>query len=262
MPRYFALTAYWQRLPIGPKSGVAAVCVLRARRHRHRRLLPVHHALNPPCMRDGATVVTHHGANGECVGITDGSYRLRPGLRDIERPIRHENRQFVRDHPENYVSVVLLLPISADKGSIMSMTNVVEQVKGAYTAQHYANRNNVEGISPYIQLLIGSDGYQANEWKAAVSAIERASARHIAAVSGLGLSLDGTSNATGAASHDIPVFGATITSDTYDNIKSFVRVSPSNVDDIAAALSYVQADYSRAVLVEDGNRVTATTSHW
>jgi hypothetical protein len=207
-----------------------------------------------PCMRKGATDVVHQGANRECVGFTDGSFVYDPQLAAVEQAVRAENRQVVAQHPDDYVSVVLLLPISADKGSILSMTNAVEQVRGAYTAQHYANRNNVEGIAPYIQLLIGNDGYQANQWQAAAPAIENATDQHIAAVTGLGLSLDTTQHAVDdLTAHNIPVFGATITSNTYDNIKNFVRVSPSNEDNMSAALSYVQGGYTRAILVEDGN---------
>ncbi|MBM9507770.1 ABC transporter substrate-binding protein [Actinacidiphila acididurans] len=207
------------------------------------------------CSHADATVVTHEGVNGECVGFTDGSYPFNSKLAPIERAVQQENHNVVKDHPDNYVSVVLLLPISADKGSILSMTNAMEQIKGAYTAQHYANNANVEGNSPYIQLLIGSDGYQANGWRTAVSAIENATDQYIAAVTGLGLSLKPTQLAVNDLTrHDIPVFGATITSDTYDNIKNFVRVSPSNRDNMAVALSYVQkVGYTRAVLVEDDN---------
>lgn len=207
-----------------------------------------------PCMRKGATDVVHQGANGECVGVTDGSFVYDPRLAAVEQSVRAENRQVVTRHPQDYVSVVLLLPISADKGSILSMTNAVEQVKGAYTAQHYANRNNVEGNAPYIQLLVGNDGYQANHWQAAASAIENATDHHIAAVTGLGLSLGTTQQAVrDLTTRNIPVFGATVTSDTYDNIKNLVRVSPSNEDNMSAALSYVQGEYTRAILVEDDN---------
>ena len=242
------------RLTVRAKSLVVAVCVLALGAIGFGVYIPVHDALNRPCMRKGATVVTHQGASGECVGITDGSFLFDPALGDVEHMVRQENRQVVKNHAKNYVSVVLLLPISADKGSILSMANAVEQVRGAYTAQHYANRNNVDGITPYIQLLIGNDGYQADEWQPATSVIERASDRHIAAVSGLGLSLDGTEKAIRElTAKSIPAFGATLTSDSYDNIKGFVRASPSNVDNVAAALSYVERQYSRAVLVEDGN---------
>ncbi|MGW2650686.1 ABC transporter substrate-binding protein [Streptomyces sp. NPDC001393] len=207
-----------------------------------------------PCMREGATDVVHQGANHECIGFTDGSFVYAPQLAAVEQAVRAENRQVVAQHPDDYVSVVLLLPISADKGSILSMANAVEQVRGAYTAQHYANRSNVEGIAPYIQLLIGNDGYQANQWQTAAPVIEHATGQHIAAVTGLGLSLRTTQQAVSdLTAHSIPVFGATITSDTYDNIKNFVRVSPSNQDNMSAALSYVRGDFTRAILVEDGN---------
>jgi hypothetical protein len=218
-------------------------------------LVPLGQGSGPSyCMHGGATVVTHQGTGGECVGFTDGSYDFDPRLHSVEQAVRDENRQVVRDHPHDYVSVVVLLPISGEEGSILSMSNAVEQVKGAYTAQHYANRSNVEGISPYIQLLIGSDGYQANQWQPTVTAIENGAAQHIVAVTGLGLSLQSTQQAVdGLTRAGIPVFGATITSDTFSNIKNFVRVSPSNQDNMAAALSYVEGTYSRAILVEDGN---------
>jgi hypothetical protein len=208
----------------------------------------------PTCSSKGATDVTRQGPRRECVGYTDGSFDFDPRLHAVDQAVLAENRQVVKDHPDDYVSVVLLLPISADQGSIMSMANAAEQVKGAFTAQHYANRGNVEGIAPYIQLLIASDGYQANQWLPAVTAIEGAGDRHVAAVTGMGLSLTPTQQAVRElTAHDIPVFGATITADTFGNIKNFVRVSPSNKDNVAAALSYVEAEYSRAILVEDGN---------
>ncbi|SHM34176.1 ABC transporter substrate-binding protein [Actinacidiphila paucisporea] len=249
-----SVRGYVARLPVGARRLLAAACVLALAAVAYGVYVPVDHLLNKPCMRKGATTVTHQGANGECVGITDGSYAFHPSLQGAEDKIREENRKIVADHPKNYVSVVMLLPISADTGSILSMPNALEQIEGAFTAQYYANRNNVAGISPYVQLLIGSDGYQANAWQAAVSTIENDHGRHIAAVTGFGLSLAGTESAIrDLTTHSIPAFGATLTSDNYDNIKGFVRVSPSNVDNMAAALSYVESDYQRAVLVEDGN---------
>ncbi|WUH92928.1 ABC transporter substrate-binding protein [Streptomyces sp. NBC_00433] len=249
-----SVRGYVARLPVGARRLLAVACVLALALAAYGVYLPIDHLLNKPCMRKGATTVTHQGANGECVGITDGSYAFHPSLRAAEDKVREENRRIVENHRTNYVSVVMILPISADKGSILSMPNALEQIEGAFTAQYYANRNNVEGITPYIQLLIGSDGYQANAWQAAVSNIEDDRGRHIAAVTGFGLSLAGTESAIrDLTAHSIPAFGATLTSDNYDNIKGFVRASPSNVDNMAAALSYVQSDYKRAVLVEDGN---------
>ncbi|AEW99289.1 ABC transporter substrate-binding protein [Streptantibioticus cattleyicolor] len=255
-PRPLAFVRRWfGNLPSRARATVVLLCVLALGGACYGLYGPVTELLDPPCMRSGATDVTHRGAGGECIGITDGAFVFDSALGDVERRIREEDEQVVRDHPHNYASVVLLLPISSDKGSIMSMTNAVEQVKGAFTAQYYTNRHSVEGISPYIRLLIGSDGYQANESAAAADVIERAAAReHIAAVSGLGLSLDGTQDTVRRlTARQIPVFGATVTADTFNNIRNFVRVSPGNADNTRAAVDYVAAQYRRAVLVEDEN---------
>ncbi|MGW5349001.1 ABC transporter substrate-binding protein [Streptomyces sp. NPDC004031] len=255
MPRPIAFVRrYLAHLPVAARRFLAVLSVLALAAVAYGVYVPVDHLLNKPCMRKGATAVTHHGSGGECVGVTDGAYVFDPSLKAAEDAIRKENERVRKAYPTSYVSVVLLLPISADKGSILSMPNAVEQLQGAYTAQFYANRNNVEGNSPYVQLLIGSDGYQANAWQPAVAEIEKDRGRHIAAVTGFGLSLAGTESAIrDLTAHDIASFGATLTSDAYSNIKGFVRVSPSNVDNMAAALSYVQKDFTRAVLVEDGN---------
>ncbi|MFI0937593.1 ABC transporter substrate-binding protein [Streptomyces sp. NPDC021020] len=255
MPRPIAFARrYVAHLPVAARRFLAAVSVLALAAVAYGVYVPVDHWLNKPCMRKGATSVTHHGSGGECVGVTDGAYLFHPSLKPAEDAIRAENEQVRKAYPADYVSVVLLLPISADKGSILSMPNALEQLQGAYAAQHYANRNSVQGNAPHIQLLIGSDGYQANGWQPAVAEIERDRGRHIAAVTGFGLSLAGTESAIrDLTAHNIASFGATLTSDSYSNIKGFVRVSPSNVDNMAAALSYVQKDFTRAVLVEDGN---------
>lgn len=255
MARPLAYTrSYVAHLPVAARRILAVVCVLLLGLAGYGVYLPVHHLLGKSCMHKGATSLTHHGSNGECVGVTDGSYVFDPSLRDVEEAIRTENRDVVEHHPTSYVSVVVLLPISAGEGSVMSLPNVKEQLQGAYTAQHYANRNNVQGLIPYIQLLVGSDGYQANGWRTAVSAIENGHKHHIAAVTGFGVSLAGTESAIrDLTGHGIPAVGATLTSDNYDNIKGFVRASPSNVDNAAAALAYVRPDFTRAVLVEDGN---------
>ena len=245
--------AWFRRLTTRAKTAVVVLCVLALAGASAALYQPVRDLLNPPCARDGATVVTHEGADGECIGITDGTYHFDPRMRAVDDLIHTENQKVVREHPNHWVSVVLLLPISSDSGSIMSMTNVIEQLRGAYTAQYYAN--HVQGVSPYIRLLIGSDGYQADESAAAAGTIiANASAQRIAAVSGLGLSLDGTVDAVHRlTAQEIPVFGATLTSDAFNNVKDFVRVSPSNADNTAVALSFVESQARNAVLVEDQN---------
>jgi len=206
------------------------------------------------CANSGATVVVHSGPSGECVGFTDGSFPFDPSLRGIEQKILAENQQVARQDPSDLVSVVYLLPISSAAGSVMSMTNVAEQLRGAYTAQLYADtQHDVDGNSPFVQLLIGNDGYQADQWQSATTVIEQAvTSQHVVAVAGLGVSLgttqDAASRLTGA---DIPVIGSTITSDTFDNIRHLVRVSASNADGAAVAIAFAKARFTKAILVQD-----------
>jgi hypothetical protein len=214
---------------------------------------------HPDCLVQGATVVQHEGPNAECVGITDGSFKFDPALDGIENQIRKENQTITSAHPTDYVSVVMLLPISAESGSILSITNVLEQLRGAYTSQYAENASESDiggnGRTPYIQLLIGNDGYQADQWQGTVGIIENAVATaHVVAVAGIGVSLDTTQSAVlNLTAHSIPVFGATITSDSFDNIKDLVRVAPSNSTEVTVALSYIKHLYTKAIIVEDQN---------
>lgn len=243
----------YRRLPLRWKVIIRALCALVL----VAAAVTVYVSVTGPdyCMRRGATTVVHEGPANECIGITDGAFAFDPSLEGIGKQIQRENKRITGEHPKGYVSIVMMLPISSTSGSIMSMTNALEQLRGAYTAQYRANRGNVEGNSPYIQLLIGNDGYQADQGPQAVKIIEDARpARHIAAVAGLGVSLDTTKQVTLALTKDqIPVIGATLTSDSFDNIKNFVRVSPANKEGTTAALGYVRSKFKRAVFVEDEN---------
>lgn len=207
------------------------------------------------CVNQGMTLLEHEGPSGECVGFTDGSYVFDQSLAPVEHDIQREDQQVVADHPTDYVSVVYLLPISTADGSILSMGNALEQLRGAFTAQYYANRHDVDGTEPYIQLLIGNDGYQAAQWQSAAQfVINAVPTQHVAAAAGFGLSLETTQNAIGSlAGAGIPVVGATLTADTFDNIRNMIRISPANADGIAVAVNYVRTLATRALLVEDQN---------
>ncbi|MEY9935460.1 ABC-type branched-subunit amino acid transport system substrate-binding protein [Catenulispora sp. GP43] len=209
---------------------------------------------NSYCANQGSTIVQH--ASGECVGISDGRFVFAPELADVEHRILAENQLVAAQHPGGYVSVVLLLPISDSSGSIEAMSNVLEQLRGAYITQYRANRTTVDGIVPAIQLLIGNDGYQANQWPTTTRIIKQTEQRtHVAAVAGLGVSLTTTIAATDylTSQAGMPVFGATVTANDFDNIRKFVRVAPSNHDTIAVAVQYIGKQFKSALLVQDEN---------
>lgn len=210
------------------------------------------------CMRQGATILDHKGPDGECVGFTDGAFSLDPALTTIEHDIADANRAVVQGHAGDYVCVVYLLPISSASGSIMPMNAVLDQLRGALAAQTYVNNHDVGGVSPYICILIGNLGRQANQYEAADQIIQSAAAsQHIVAVAGIGVSLSTTiatvSELARPGPNMLPVVGSTITAREFDNIRDMIRVAPSGVDSAAVARSFAQQAFSRAVLVEDQN---------
>jgi len=115
------------------------------------------------CMNQGATYVMWEGAGSarECVGLTDGSFAFvkhNPAMALVLAKIKAEDK-LVRQQVKagaRYVTIAYLLPISAT-GGVEPVKTVIEQLEGAYTAQYYANRNNVEeGTRPLVQLLVAS----------------------------------------------------------------------------------------------------------
>lgn len=216
---------------------------------------------DPNCLAQGSIVLRHAGPAGECIGITDGSYVLDPSIASVEHDIEVENQNVVataQKDDSGYVSIVMLLPISPAAGNVMSMTNIVEQLRGAYTAQYYANRHDVDSSGspghPNIRLLIGNLGFDANQWQTADSIIENAvGPAHVAAVAGIGVSLSTTQSAVEQlTAAQIPVIGSTISSNSFDNIANLVRVGPDNAMQGSVAVDYARG-WKRAVLVEDQN---------
>jgi hypothetical protein len=203
-------------------------------------------------MNSGPTVVVRAG--GECVGVTDGSYLFDPTLKNVDSAILKED-QSVRSSGKSYETVAYLLPISST-GGVELLGNVEEQLEGAYAAQYYANRRNVQGTRPLIQLLIASSGTQAAEYATVNTIIEGdVASQHLVAVEGIGISLDTTLSEVKALTvYGIPVIGSTITSDAFDNIPDLVRISPSNAQETDAALEFIKPHATTAMLIEDVNQ--------
>jgi len=224
----------------------------------HARLLAIAHET---CMNRGATVVMWEGegAARECVGLTDGSFPFaqgNPAMATVLKDIKAEDSSVRQQAAKGarYVSIAYLLPISAT-GGVEPINTAIEQLEGAYTAQLYANQNNVQGgTSPLIQLLVASSGTSAAQWKHTDQFIENdVHSQHLVAVAGIGVSLTTTiAEVRQLAGEDIPVFGGGISSDAFNHVPNMVRVVPSNADDVRAALEFIQGA-SSAILIEDTN---------
>lgn len=252
------LARWFRHLPTRAKSGVALLCVVALggvvfggyslERYVEHRI--------DACARHGATDVVHAGPARECVGITDGSYRFIPGnsaLNQVEADVGRLNHTVVTGHPDDYVSVVMLLPLSPNASSVMLPQDAIDQLRGAYAAQVFANTDHPVDSSPYIQMLLASNGYQAGQYETTDTIIERdAARRHIVAVDGLGVSLTQTQSAArDLTAAGLPVIGGTVTSDGFDDIAHMVRVASSNADEASAAVAWARRNFAHALLVAD-----------
>jgi ABC-type branched-subunit amino acid transport system substrate-binding protein len=182
------------------------------RRHRRRRWAAAAALLLVAgLLAVGAVIVGPHScrwfdfdltrSGGQCVGLTDGSYVFSPEIAKVSALIADENR-WVRkqtaDGGKTYVSVALLMPMTATPGSPLSDQQIRVSLEGAYSAQRRANHSHdILDPVPLIQLLLVNEGSHQSQWPTAVDTLIAASdSEHpVLAVIGLGVSLPSSQQA-------------------------------------------------------------------
>lgn len=201
---------------------------------------------------------------GECVGVTDGSYLFDPEFEDIQKKIAAENAR-VRTEASSYVTVALLDLLTPTETSAKSASNVRHELEGAYTAQRLINESVIPGVSrPQIQLVLANKGNTDGQWRQVSDQLAELKEGNapLVGVIGLGVSTTQTqNNAQTLASHGIPMVGSLLTADELDhnNITGLIRVSPTTLDYAKALRRYVDAhqELDSAVVVYDMNSDTA-----
>ncbi|WP_326552906.1 ABC transporter substrate-binding protein [Micromonospora sp. NBC_01813] len=191
--------------------------------------------------------VTRFGDTEECVGITDGAFHFEldgpdgqaAALQKVLELIGEANHN-VRESGQAWFSVAFVLPMPwGDQGDYPAVT-VVHQLYGAYAAQLQANERN----ELKARLLVANIGHDGVAWEqVAEDLIKRRAADHLAAVAGLGPSLEATQQfAARLSAARIPMVGASITADDLNgkNYPNLYRVSPTNADEVAVGLRYLQ----------------------
>ena len=206
--------------------------------------------------------------DGECVGVTDGSYVFEEAYREVQERIAAENKRvddIVNDpeqNPNRAVTVALLNPMTVTETSAFTLDEVRNQLEGVYTAQYRANHSRfVEDPDPLIRLMLANEGSNQEQWQPVVDQlVEMKDAdAPLNAVVGLGNSLRLTELAAKKLSveHGIPTIGAIVTADQLNstNIPGFVRVTPSNQDYVRSLRAYLQRrpELDSAILVYDSN---------
>ncbi|MGH4025956.1 MAG: ABC transporter substrate-binding protein [Pseudonocardiaceae bacterium] len=197
--------------------------------------------------------------DGECVGVTDGSFVFDPALADVEAKIATENERV--QNSGHTVTVALLNPLTSDDTSPLSSASARKVLEGAYTAQRSVNQQGKLGDArPLIRLVLANEGSHQKQWQPVVRQLIGMvdDAAPLVAVTGLGVSITETRlGAQELAAHGIPMVGAFTTADdlTYTSIHGFVRVAPSNHEYVESLQNYLKQrpELDSAIMVFDAN---------
>lgn len=244
----------------------------RRRRRIRTRLLIVSAVLAVSTLAVGSVVMIsnmltscgdgleRHGRLDECIGLTDGSFVFREEYRQVESLIRAEN-EFVRQQNALYVTVVWFEPMTLTNPDSTDAESVRHRLQGAYLAQYRANHppQGQRPNLPLVRLLLANPGSQAEQWEPVVDQIrDRREAEHLVAVAGLGQSLDSTRTAVNRlAQYKIPMVAGLITADSMSDppgqkeVPGFIRVVPTNTDQVSALVQDVKDEVRTAILVQD-----------
>lgn len=205
---------------------------------------------------------------GECVGVTDGSYPFAQSVAHIETIVKAQNLR--AQATGDYVSIALLVPLISAAGTDVTPERVRQMIEGAATAQAYLNG---KGYRPAIRLLLANEGSRQQAWPQVVSQLQHWPAdQHLVAVVGVGLSTTDTVNAARQLASPVsplPMVGVVDTGDGLNTngprpplapsgrINGLVRVEPSVGDEVALLWQYYRAHTGglsqQAVLVYDND---------
>ncbi|MFI6320881.1 hypothetical protein ACIBG8_25310 [Nonomuraea sp. NPDC050556] len=186
--------------------------------------------------------------------LTDASGVFGADLDPVMERIRKENERVLRDHPDDYVTIVVLLPMTGTQPEIaMSRETLRHALEGSHVAQVWRNKDRA--APPYVRLLVGSTG--PADVDATVAAIrDRQQGEHIVAAAGMGASTAATASAIDQLGTDsFAMVGAVITSDDLQRKPGLVRIAPLNSEEAAAALRFARERLGPlpSVVVKDSN---------
>ena len=228
----------------------------------------------PPLLACGTLTDGMVEQDGECVGVTDGSYRFAfdaesaesgspaPGdakggaqrdrteraMRRVQEKIKKEN-DGVSDKADKgraAVTLALLTTLTPDATSPLTPQRVLRSVEGAYVAQKRANDTKELGDrAPLIRLVLANAGSRQQLWRKPVEQLAgmRDDKAPLVAVTGFGISSEETRDAAEKLSDEgIPMVSSVASADGLNNdrIPGLIRVTPSNTDFAKALRAYAR----------------------
>ncbi|MEU5882670.1 hypothetical protein [Spirillospora sp. NPDC047279] len=177
-----------------------------------------------------------HGANGECIGISDGSYVFAQRLEGVEKRIRRLNSDAVSSG-RPYVTIVYLGPMTTDPSNSNPQADLMAGVHGELVGLSIAQeRHNEASALPRLRVLLANTGSRFRYAAEVAGHVRRRAAEdpRIVAVVGFGHSRVQTDAAIDVlAKSALPMIGTTNTYDlTARRGTSFspyyFRLAPSN----------------------------------
>jgi hypothetical protein len=211
-------------------------------------------------------------ATDECIGVSDVPFGYTfsssyAPMKAVQDAIAAENKavtEAARTQPASYfVDIAYVVPIPWQNLGVTPLPSVTHQLEGAYARQFLNNQLDQPGHPPRVRLLIANTGYDSHGWQPVADQLKALKATgRLVAVTGFGPSLDTTEQLlTGLAQDGIATLGTLITSDTLHGQIGGVgsvpvrRITPTNQEEIAAALHYMAAMTTgkRMVLVAPGD---------
>jgi ABC-type branched-subunit amino acid transport system substrate-binding protein len=209
---------------------------------------------------------------GECVGVTDGSFVFQEQFTAVQENIKAENEWAAQQAAAEglpLVRIAMLTTMTTTADSAMSADKIQSALEGAYVALHRANRTPELGDrTRYVQLYLANEGARQAHWEFTVARLEDMVDDEVplVAVMGQGISSDRTVAAAERLSADgIPMVTGVTTADSidHDHIDGLLRAAPSNTDFAVALRRHLDArgDIESAILVYDStaeDRYTTT----
>ncbi|MEV6974026.1 hypothetical protein [Kitasatospora sp. NPDC093806] len=202
----------------------------------------------------GTGVAKHDGE--ECVGVTDGGFVFHQSLKQVSEQIKAENDKLAG---KSVATVALMIPMVST--SPAEQQEYLEQVQGAYLAQHRANSQDNQ---PPIRLVLANPGRAYKQWRTVAEQLAEAAAdekQNLRAVTGLNISLPETKEAVRYLTKErgIPVVAGPMTADDIRNTTADPRafpglahVAPSNGDQATVLAAYGAATKpGEALLIKD-----------
>jgi hypothetical protein len=220
-------------------------------------------------------------ADGECIGITDGSYHFNDPnnaansndrntmnkINDVQERIKTENDVVANN--DRYVKVVLLMPLTVSRvrPPAISLRQILHSLEGCYTALYRTNHSSNFGdpSAVKIQLLLANQGSRQNADPDFIDGVLGVSQpdHPVVAVIGMGSSVPNTKTAAEyLANKGIPIVNAEASADSLTDLHLLWSVSPSNTDYAKQFKSFLdqQKMLSSGIIVYDRNSDLFTQS--